>query len=230
MYRTDAHSRLIAALGIMSLLFCMALQRWKPVGFLRDKIVFAYNEEVPTFPASVYKSHLFGYEVLAANLLWIRFLQRSPVEKVPPNRYSWVYLDLDAISTLDPDFSEAFEAGGIYLSVIVEDKEGARKFLEKGVDLHPNNWKIRGNLAYHYQHELNLPDLAAAQYVEASKIPGAPWLFSVVAASGLKRQGKNEVAISLLERVLAATESEEFKNRIRVKLRELKGGQSAAGH
>jgi tetratricopeptide (TPR) repeat protein len=220
----DRQNRIFLVVGLLSLVLCVVLQRIWPAKPAADAIVFEFNEEIPTFSASVYRSLLFGYDALAGNLLWIRFLHRSPVEKVPPGQYSWVYLDMDTISTIDPNFEEVFEAGGIFTSVIVEDKEGARKLLEKGVSLHPNNWRIRANLAYHYRNELNLPELAEEQNLAASRIPGAPWIFSVAAAGSLERTGRNELAIRLLKEVLESVKSEEGRKRIEARIRELEGG------
>jgi hypothetical protein len=151
-----------------------------------------------------------------------------PLEKVPKGEISWMYFDLDTITTLDPDFVPAFEQAGIFLSVVNEDKRGARMLLEKGVRVHPERWRLHAYLAYHYQFELNEPDLAAKQYLAGSSLEGAPPLLGMLAARLLTRTHSVESSIALLENLKRAATDEytkaKFQDRIDLWKRKLKGG------
>lgn len=210
------------ALGAVTL-----LQERKPQENLTDKISFGFNERRPTLSAESLGLMSFGYSRIFSNLLWLRFLQATPLEKVPKGEISWMYYDLDTLTTIDPDFYPAFEHAGIYLSVVTEDEKGARALLEKGVGLHPNRWRLRAYLAYHYQFEIDEPDLAKDQYLAAAQLEGAPPLMGLLAAQAMARTQSIEQSIEFLENLKRSSQDEvtrkRFEDRIEVwkkKLRE----------
>jgi hypothetical protein len=198
----------ILALGVVT-----ALQESKSKENLTDKITFAFNERRPTLGASTLEFISFGYPRIFSNLLWLRFLQASPNEKVPRGAISWIYFDLDTITTIDPDFYPAFEHAGIFLSVVTEDKKGAQLLLEKGVRVHPDRWRLRAYLAYHYQFELEQPDLAKDQYLAASRLEGAPPLMGLLAARAIARSQSIQQSIDFLESLKRAAPDSATKKR-----------------
>lgn len=198
----------------ISALAVVYIQRRFPQPRLKDGIVFSYNEEVLSYPVDVLRLSSFGYGRAASSLLWLRFLQQTPPKKVEPDQLSWVYYDLDAVAELDPDFYPAYEHGGIFLSVITEDKRGAEHIFLKGVGRFPERWRIRAYLAYHYRWELGEPEKAAEQYLAAADLPGVPPIMKVSAASALAKRGDKEAALSLLQGVLKGTEDPVARRRI----------------
>ncbi len=113
---------------------CVALlQAYKPQERLADKIVFAFNENFTNFSAPTLRAMTFGYSRAATAFLWLHFLSQTPPRKVEKNQVSWIYRDLDAITEIDPDFYPAYEHGGIFLSVITEDKRGAEQIMLNNV-------------------------------------------------------------------------------------------------
>jgi hypothetical protein len=198
------------------------LQLYRPQERLSDKIVFNFNENFSNYSAETLRAMSFGYARVASALLWLRFLQQTPPSKVEKGQVSWIYRDLDAITEIDPEFYPAYEIGGIFLSVITEDKRGAEQILLKGERRYPDRWKLYAFLAYHYQFELKEPEKAAKQYIDGSKLPGASYILAVNAASFLDRSKRHEESIKLVEDLLKEAKDPAVRTRLEEKLKKLK--------
>lgn len=202
------------------------LHSYRPQPPVTKDVTFAFNEGFPSFSEESYRVISFGYQNVFSSLLWIRFLYNTPPRKVEKDSVSWIYLDLDAISKLDPDFAYVYHLGGIFLSVITEDKKGAQLILERGVQKFPDSGALRSYLAYHYQHELNMPLKAAEQYELAADLPGAPSYYASLAARLRRHATMTEAEIrqekiAQLTRLLKTTPSEEVRQQIKGKIRAL---------
>jgi hypothetical protein len=211
------------ALLIPGALLVAWLQQASPQPRLTDGIVFRFNENFPSYSADTLRLRSFGYSRMMSSLLWLRFLQQTPPKKVEPDEVSWIYRDLDAVTEIDPDFFPAYEMGGIFLSVITEDKVGAERILLKGTRRFPERWRIRAYLAYHYQVELQKIDLAYEQYKAGARLPGAPPILGIRAASLLSARGQKEEGIRFLEDMLKDTKDPAFRERIQERISKLKG-------
>lgn len=198
------------------------LQAYRPQERLADKIVFDFNENFTNYSATTLRAMTFGYSRAAAALLWLRFLQQTPPRKVEKNQVSWIYRDLDALTEIDPDFYPAYENGGIFLSVITEDKRGAEQILLKGAKAFPDRWRIHAYLAYHYQFELKEPEKAAEQYLIGSKLPGAPYLLGVIATSYVDKTKGRDAGIQFLENLLKDAKDPFMRAKFEEKLKKLK--------
>lgn len=203
------HWALLSAL--LALTGAVALQEHKPQASVTENVTFGFNESVTVFSTDAIRMVSFGYPRVFSNLLWVRFLEQTPTAKVPPGQLSWIYFDLDSIASIDPEFMPTFNQAGMFLSVITEDKKGAEQLLLKGIRLHPQSWKIRANLAYHYQFELNDSEKAAEQYLAASMLSGAPALMAVLAAKHKAKDGNILASIVFLEQLKQATLDEKVR-------------------
>lgn len=212
---------LIAILGMAAV---VALQEWKPQGPPTEGVVFNFNEGFPTFSAESLQFMSFGYSRVLSNLLWLRFLQNTPPKKMGDNEVSWIYLDLDAISTIDPDFKPVFHQGAVFLSVITDDKKGAELLLQKGVHLYPNDWQIRAYLGYHYEFELHKTALAAEQYAWAARSPEAPPLMGLLAARLMARTSGNYASIEFLRSLRDSSTDPKVRARFDQKILDLLNG------
>lgn len=198
------------------------LQEYYPQERLADKIVFSFNENINTYSADTLHFVSFGYSHAMGTLIWLRFLQQTPPRKIERDQVSWIYEDLNTLSILDPEFFPIYEYGGIFLSVITEDKRGAEQILRKGTEVFPDRWRIRGFLAYHYQFELNEPEEAEKQYKIAASLPGAPPLFGLIASSFIRSREGRERSISYLEGMLRDTKDPAIRKKFEDKIRKLK--------
>lgn len=205
----------------MAIVAAVGIQERYPHTPVKERVAFDYNEGFPSFSPETIRAASFGYAFPFASLLWIRFLLQTPPKDLGANEVSWVYLDLDAISVIDPDFMPVYTHGAIYLSVVTEDKKGAQLLLEKGVARYPDFWKIRAYLAYHYQYELNDMRKAAEQYEAAAKLPGAPAFFAPLAATLYTKAGDTLLARRFLESMIRESADPGVRRRLEDKLRKL---------
>jgi hypothetical protein len=218
----------ISFFGLLAgILVVAALQERHPQGRLADKIVFTFNENMNVYSAETLRFMSFGYARAMGALVWLRFLQQTPPKKVEKNEVSWIYRDLNSLSEIDPEFFPIYDLGGIFLSVITEDKRGAEQILLKGTRVFPERWRIRGNLGYHYQFELNEPEKAAEQYRIGAKLPGAPPLFALIASSFINSREGRERSIDFLEGMLRDTKDPDVRAKFLAKIEKLKKGGKA---
>lgn len=215
--------QLLCAFTALSIV--VTLQEHKAQKPLVENTSFAFNEGFASFSSASLELMSFGYSRILSNLLWLRFLQQTPNKKVPAGEISWIYLDLDAVSTIDPEFKPVFEYGGIFLSVITEDKIGAERLLKKGIELYPQNWRLRAYLAYHYQFETHEEQKAYEQYLVGSKLPGAPPLLGIVAARYMSKLNSISSSIVFLQNLANSTSDEALKEKFLLKIKEYKKKQ-----
>jgi tetratricopeptide (TPR) repeat protein len=122
----------------------------------------------------------FGFETAISDSLWIDLLQHARHQQLPPGEVSWEAAQLDAVTRLDSRFERAYQYGGVVLSVLIQDREGARRILEKWIQHSPNNWRARYLLGYHLFYELGEYERASTQILRASEMEGSPqWLASL---------------------------------------------------
>jgi hypothetical protein len=156
-----------------------------------------------------------GYDLLAADLYWIRALQyygglRLRAETSAPaarQEYHLLYPLLDLTTTLDPRFSIAYRFGAIFLAEPPPGGAGradlAIKLLEKGLRELPDKWEYMldiGFVHYWWTHDYKA---AAAWFERASQVPGSPsWLRRMAAttlATGGDRQTSRQMWLSIRE-------------------------------
>ena len=188
-------------------MFITGMQELVPQKNVLEGISFKFNEGVPSFKGDTLSFISFGYPHLITNLLWLRFLQATPTTKVPKGETSWIYYDLNTILDLDPYFLPAVHQGGIFLSIITEDKEGARLLFEKGTRLFPNDWRTRAYLAYHYDWELGNKAKAGENYLIGSKLPNAPIILGLLAARFSADQNNMDAGIAVLDDLIQQTKN-----------------------
>lgn len=196
----------------------IGLQERYPHTPVKEKVTFDFNEGFPTFTVETLRALSFGYSFAASSALWLRFMQHTPPRSMGANEVSWIYLDLNNISLIDPDFAPVYSHGAMYLSVITEDKLGARLLLERGVEKFPGFWRYRAYLAYHYNHELGLPKLAAEQYRVAADLPGSPPFFRALAATLLLSSDDSAAVIAEIRSMLEGATDPLIRKRLEDKL------------
>lgn len=207
------------------------------------------------YPPKDAKYFTFGYNEVAADILWIRVIQdydyceQNPTAALVPHELSpdftetgvrpparcsngWVYRMLDTVTELAPKFLTPFQTGGTILSVLVDDREGALKILEKGVANFPDDWTLHYRLGYHYMFEIKNPEKAAF-HIHRAGVLGAPDWTIALSANLYSKAGKLRLGISMLEEALAISPDGESSARLRQRLavlrRELAASNSSAG-
>ncbi len=197
-------------------------------------------------PPQALKDFTFGYNDMAASLLWIRLLQNfdycedgqysgsdfvEPLKGAPdkvtgiikrpikPSRChkGWVYSMLDIISEIEPHFRLAYTPGAVFLSVTVDDREGARLMFEKGLKVYPTDWSLNYHAGYHYLWEMQDPQRAAELFEQAAK-HGAPAWATALSAALYTKVGQARLAKTILLNALRNNPKGKDEERIKARL------------
>lgn len=139
----------------------------------------------------------FGHNDVTADFLWIRAIQDFDycdqlLAKNLCTGKGWLFRMLDTITNLSPKFRFPYSLGGVALSVLVSDVEGAARIFDKGVEQFPNDWPILYRAAYHYLYEVKDKKKAADLFIKAGRNGAPKWVFSL--AGGLYNDANERVA------------------------------------
>ena len=183
----------------------------------------------------------FGYNDVVADTLWIRLIQDfhicesakdgiahppRPKGTVPdPNaapacRKGWVYQMLSTISNLAPKWRLPYSTGGLMLSIIVDDREGATDIFNRGIEAFPEDYNIAYNASYHFMWEEKNPKRAGDLLVRAAKNGGEPWLYSL-AGKMYSEAGQAELAKGVVENALKQANTPEIEDRLKHRLEDI---------
>lgn len=162
-----------------------------------------------------------GHEHIVADLLWLKAIQVMGERKVSQEAGQWLYRLLDAVTTLDPKFVRAYEAGGIALCTMVVLPEQSNRLLEKGILHNPNVWYLPFILGVNYFFEF-ADDAKAAHYMaQASQIPGSPSQLASFAAKLFVSAREPQSAIDFLSKTYEQTNDAQVKAMLGERLKEL---------
>lgn len=161
-----------------------------------------------------------GYRELAADLLWLQAIQVMGERKLSAEAGQWLYQALDRITTLDPKFVRAYEAGSHALCILVVLPEESNRLLEKGMRHNPQEWNLPFLLGINYYFELGDDEKAATAMARAASLPGAPESLARLAAKLFVSANSPEQAVELLAKVYAETSDEDVRKSLEVRLKE----------
>lgn len=167
-----------------------------------------------------------GHQTQLADLLWLRFLQISDFcennkTNVSCSQKSVIYQNLDLATDLDPTFEAGiYRVGGLALSVLMDDIEGATLFFDKGLKQYPNYWPLLYSAAYHAQFEEKNIDRASQFYARAAQ-NGAPDWVSVLAGRLAVDAGNSDFARKVLQTMIDTNQDENLINRLKEKMKAL---------
>ncbi|WP_235046285.1 hypothetical protein [Bdellovibrio bacteriovorus] len=167
-----------------------------------------------------------GYGEVIADLLWIRAVQdfdycdQQIADNVCRNN-SWLFLMLDAVTTLSPNFRVPYAAGALALTVIISDIDGATKIFDKGAKAFPNDWPILYRAAYHYMYEVKDNKRAAELLIQAGKNGAPPWVFTL-AGRLYSDAGNLELAESVLQDMINTEQDPVLIKRLQDKIQSMK--------
>jgi len=163
-----------------------------------------------------------GFNGIMADSMWIRVLQdfdycENKVGRLLCEGQGWVYHLINSISYIDPHFRIPLFTGGLVLTVVVNDKEGASKIFDRAVELYPNDWPILYEAGYQALFiEKNKPK--AAQLLERAGNAGAPkWVYAL-SAKMYTLAGEREYAERLYQSLKDSGATEEILKPVRDRL------------
>lgn len=160
-------------------------------------------DPIKIYPTKTIQDLNFGHKNSMADIFWLNTVQNMDYcengaeersynpgvgvdallnAKLEPSRCDkgWVFQMLDFITDISPRFESAYLIGGVTLSVIVDDREGAKIIYDKGLEQFPKNWMLNYRAAYHYLLELQKPGRAADLLLQAYKYGGPDFIPTLV--------------------------------------------------
>ena len=161
-----------------------------------------------------------GYRELAADLLWLQVIQVMGEGKLSEEAGQWLYHAVDRITTLDPKFVRAYEAGSHALCILVLMPEESNRLLEKGMRHNPQEWMLPFLLGINYYFELGDDEKAAEAMAKAARLPGAPERLVRLAAKLFVSAKSPQQAVELLAKVYEETSDENVRKMVEVRLKE----------
>ncbi|MEQ1844147.1 MAG: hypothetical protein ABL983_01050 [Nitrospira sp.] len=162
-----------------------------------------------------------GYQHVVADLIWLQAIQAMAGQKVPEESGRWIYHALDVVTTLDPRFVQAYQAGAIALCTMVVMPDESNALLEKGIRNNPQEWMLYFLLGINYYFEFH-NDAKAAEYIaQAARLPLAPGYLAPFAARLYASAREPQAAIGLLTHMYEQTNDENVKRVLEQRLREV---------
>lgn len=211
-------------------LIIMVLGLWYTVSQVQVRTPVAQVDKKYLKPPVALKHFTFGYNDFIASVLWIRLLQNfdyceagkySEEDYVEPEHTEkdkvtsiltrpikpakchkgWVYSMLEVMTEIQPQFHLAYDTGAMFLSIMVDDREGARLIFEKGLKIYKTDWRLAFHAAYHYLWEVQDPARAASLFQSAAELGAPEWVIALSAALYTK-VGQAQIAKTILSRAL----------------------------
>ncbi|HJQ30997.1 MAG TPA: hypothetical protein VJ866_02390 [Pyrinomonadaceae bacterium] len=193
----DVLLALVVAVGLAS---CFGLARWLDANRPKEDPFLTY-EETYVSPETARRMSL-AFNGLAADWYWLRSLQYVG-RKIDAYNGSFTLDDmsplgirnlgamLEQATTLDPQFTAAYEFGAVVLPSI--DRDAAVRLVTKGIRDNPGDWRLYQHLGYIHWQAGRYAEAGEA-YAAGARLPGAPDWMGAMAAQMTLRGGSPEVA------------------------------------
>lgn len=184
-------------------------------------------------PPVFFQHFSFGQKESLADSLWLRLIQDidlcanefsnpDAVRTENPNcDLSWSFRMYDIITELAPRFRLPHAIGGLTVSVMLDDYQGAKHLFDKAVKQFPDDWPILYRAAYHYLADLKRPHEAAELMERAAKAGAPEWLL-LSSARLYTESGQRELGLKVLQDFLEKTEDESSRKIILQRIEKLK--------
>ena len=169
---------------------------------------------------NILKVAALGYREVVADVLWLQVIQAMGDKRVSTETGQWIYRALDVVTTLDPKFVRAYEAGAHALCSIVVMPRESNQLLEKGIRHNPHEWRLPFLLGINHFFEFGDNQKAAEAMAMAARIPGAPEIIARLAAKLLVSAKSPQQAVELLAKVYEETTDDNVKTLLEQRLRE----------
>lgn len=173
-----------------------------------------------TLPPEWSRIAALGFDSIASDALWIRFIQRMPMRPAGAELGASLAADLRGVVALDPQFRSAYMHGSVLLSVLGDEPCAALEIASEGGRAFPDDWRLPFQAGYTCFVDLS-DDACGARHMErAATLPGAPrWLPGLVARL-MAGSGNSEAAITYLKHQVSTTRDPVLKARFEDRLRD----------
>jgi hypothetical protein len=141
-----------------------------------------------------------GFELVAADLYWLRTVQYFGSERVfaREKRFDLLYPLIEITTTLDPRMEIAYRYGAVFLAepfpIGAGQPDRAIEVLARGTRNMPDSWRLKQELGFfHFVYKRDATR-AAEILIEASKMPGAAYWLKNLAAEVLVKGGQRDIS------------------------------------
>ncbi len=172
-------------------------------------------------PAAVIRPFFLGYHALAADLFWIRTVQYFGAHIQTDRRYPHLYRLVDLTTSLDPHFVDAYQLGGLFLSLGRAYPE-AIAIYRKGIEHNPDRWELPYDLGRMYVLDLGEIPAALEWFERANTLPGRAHYVPRLVARLRARVGLIEAALEMWERMLETTDIDWVRDTARREIEKLR--------
>ncbi len=204
---------------------------------LNSKIKSTSDDKSANYsPPVEIKYFLFGYNEVFADTLWLRIIQnpdlcevhhipkggpRTGINRIADCTKSWVYHMLDTTVEVAPRFHAPAQYGPMFLSVLVDDIEGATLLFEKVLPLYPTDWQLYFQAGTHHLRETGDFQKAAKYYEVAAKNGAPKWVYAL-SANLYKKSGQAMAGKILIEQFLKDAPDDFYgRSRLETRLKEI---------
>jgi tetratricopeptide (TPR) repeat protein len=185
--------------------------------------------ELMYFPSGILlKPMALGQPLTLADLLWFRAIQYYGEHRMTDQRFPLAGHIFETITTLDPNFAEAYIFGGLVLAAEGGDLERGLNLLRLGLARNPESWKLAFETGFVYYVAAKDNAQAARFFERASRLPGAPEYVGRFAAYVRGRIGDLIAALALWEELLENTENPATRALAERKVAEIRAELAAA--
>lgn len=168
----------------------------------------SHDEELMYFPSGKFlKEASLGHEMVVADLAWVRAIQYYGRHKQTDQDYSMAAHIFDVVTTLDPNFKNAYIFGALVLAQDANQVESGIDLLHRGMAYLPNEWLLPFEAGFIYY--ICEGDMAQANrwFMEAAKVPGHPESVERFAAFTAARSGDPRTALQLWMQLYKSSEN-----------------------
>ena len=182
-------------------------------------------EELAYYPSGAWLSQAaVGERIAWSDLLWLRAVQYYGMHRETDNTFGKMAHVFDIITTLDPQFQNAYVFGGTSLCQEGRQFDAGVLLLEKGARNNPTVWVYPFELGFvHYLGKRNLTR-ATFEFAQAARLPNSPDYCERFAAWSGQRAGYEEVATQLWREVAETTDNAILRDKAIAHLRQLLKG------
>jgi len=170
------------------------------------------TEELMYFPSGTFvRQSAMGQESALADIAWLRAIQYYGHHRLTDRRYDMIGHVFDVITTLDPQFVQAYVFGAVVLSQDAGKTKEALDLLRKGMRNNPEDWFLAFETGFVYYMVLHDYRSAARYFTLSSRLPDSPEFTSRFAAFVEEKAGRPETALELWKQVAAASKNKYIK-------------------
>ena len=175
-----------------------------------------------------------GFEVLAADLYWLRTVQYfgGKLAFGGGGEMQLLYPLADVTTTLDPRLEVAYRYGAIFLCEPpphgAGDCHAGLRLLAKGARHLPQAWGIRQDMGYFRFLFLGDAEGAARELQEAARLPGAPFTLTTLAGRLLMDSGRAAAARQIWQQLFEQYPEGSLRENARLHLQKLDGREMLA--